>query len=247
MKPMKLEFTPIKTRIVKPPKDEIWDIIDSLEVKNGDIVFITSKILSIHQGRTAPATEEGKEPLVFQEADRCLTYKNSEDDFTTHITITDGNLILASGIDASNANSHFVLWPKEVDKLCQEIRTRIIKNEVKKHHKITKLGIIATDSHTSPLRWGVTGFTIGIAGIEPVEDIRGDEDLFGRKIHITKVNKIDPLTSMAVLLMGESKECTPIAILRGYKDIGFNAKGSMKELKISPEHDIYKPLLDVIK
>ena len=243
---MNLEFIPVKTRIVKPPKDEIWDLIDNLKVENSDIIFITSKILSIHQGRTVPATEEGKEPLVLQEADHCLTYHNNKDDFTAHITVTDGNLILASGIDASNADNHFVLWPKNVDKLCQEIRARIIKNEAKKQHKITKLGVVATDSHSSFLRWGVTGFTIGLSGIEPLEDIRGDKDLFGREIHITRVNKIDPLTSMAVLLMGESSECTPIMILRNYKGIKFNAKSTMKDLKISQEHDIYKPLLDII-
>jgi len=54
---MKLEILPIKTRIVNPPKDDISDIIDSLEVKDGDIIFITSKILAIHQRRTRKTDE----------------------------------------------------------------------------------------------------------------------------------------------------------------------------------------------
>ena len=53
---MNLEFIPVKTRIVNPPKDEIWDIIDSLKIEDGDIIFISSKILSIHQGRTVKIT-----------------------------------------------------------------------------------------------------------------------------------------------------------------------------------------------
>jgi F420-0:gamma-glutamyl ligase len=239
---MQLNFELIKTRVVKPPKDEIWDIIDSLKVGENDIVFITSKILSIHQGRTVKDTGSNKEKLIKKEADKFLEYYNKDDNFTSRITITDGNLILAAGIDASNADGHFVLWPKDVDKLCQEIRERLTNK-----FKLKRLGVVATDSRTSMLRWGVTGFTIGLAGVEPLEDIRGSKDLFGREIMLTKVNKIDPLTSMAVLLMGETNTCTPIAILRNYKGIKFNENASLKDFKIPPEHDIYRPLLEAIK
>ena len=60
---MQLNFIPIKTRIVNPPKDEIWDILDNLEIVDGDIVFITSKILAIHQGRCVPVAEADKRNL----------------------------------------------------------------------------------------------------------------------------------------------------------------------------------------
>ena len=60
---MKIEFIPIKTRIVHPPKDDITDIINSLTVKDGDIIFITSKILGLHQGRTAKIGTIEKEDL----------------------------------------------------------------------------------------------------------------------------------------------------------------------------------------
>lgn len=239
---MQLNFELVKTRIVKPPKDEIWDIIDSLNVSENDIVFITSKILSLHQGRTAPDLGNNKEQLIKQESDKLLEYYNKENDFTSRITITNGNLILAAGIDASNADGRFILWPKDIDKLCQEIREKLVQK-----HGIKNLGVVATDSHTSMLRWGVTGFTIGLSGIEPVEDIRGNKDLFGREIHLTKVNKIDPLTSMAVLLMGETNACTPIAILKNYQNITFNKDASMDGFKIAPKDDIYRPLLDVIQ
>ena len=49
---MKLEFIPVKTRIVHPPKDDISDIIDSLDLKEGDIIFITSTLLGLAEGRT---------------------------------------------------------------------------------------------------------------------------------------------------------------------------------------------------
>ena len=239
---MKLEFIPVKTRIVHPPKDDIYDIIDSLDVKDGDIIFITSKIMGIHQGRTAKIGTINKTDLIKKEADRYLPYiVSGEIDFHVNLTITDNVLIPAAGIDESNADGYYVCWPKNIDRFCQEIRTRLIKK-----HGIKHLGIIATDSHTTPLRWGVTGITIGLAGVEPLRDIRGEKDLFGREMHITKVDLIDPLASMAVHLMGESAECTPIVILRGYKGIPFSDTASMQDFKIAPESDLYRALLDVI-
>lgn len=238
---MKLEFIPVKTRIVHPPKDDILDIIDSLDVKDGDIIFITSKILGLHQGRTMKISNIKKEDLIKQEADRYLAYENRTGDFHVNLTVTQNVLIPAAGIDESNADGYYVMWPKNPDKLCQDIRAHLLKK-----HSIKRLGVIATDSHTTPLRWGVTGITIGLAGVEPLKDIRGEPDLFGRKMHITKVDLIDPLTSMAVLLMGEADECTPIAILRGYQGIPFSDTASMEDFKIDPDTDLYSPLLSVL-
>ena len=238
---MNLNFTPVKTRIVHPPKDDITDIIDSLDVKEGDLIFITSKILGLHEGRTAKIGTIEKEDLIKKEADHYFAYKNSTGDFHVSLTINQNVLIPAAGIDESNADGYYVMWPKNPDVLCQKIRTHLLE----KHH-LKKLGVIATDSHTTPLRWGVTGIAIGLAGIEPLKDIRGEPDLFGRLIYITKVNLIDPLASMAVLLMGESDECTPIVILRDYHGIPFNDKASMADFKIEPDTDLYSPLLQVI-
>ena len=238
---MKLEFLPIKTRAICPPKDDIYDILDDLELKDGDIVFITSKIMAIHQGRTMKTSEITKEELIRREAERYLPYVNETGDFHVNLTVTQNVLIPAAGIDESNANGYYVMWPKDIDGLCREFREYLMKKNWLKN-----LGVIATDSHTTPLRWGVTGITIGLAGVEPLNDIRGKEDLFGREMHVTKVDLIDPLTSMAVLLMGESNESTPIVILRDYKGIKFSDNGSMEDFKIEPEMDLYRPLIEVI-
>ena len=236
---MKFEFIPIKTRIVNPPKDEIWDILDTLKLRNGDIVFITSKILAIHQGRCTKDTD--KEKLINRESTRTLKSKNREG-FVCCLTVTDNILIPNAGIDESNANGHYILWPHDTDKLCADIR-----NHLTKKHNIKNLGIVSTDSHTTPLRWGVTGITTGLSGIKPLKDIRGNADIFGRKIQTVRVNMIDPLTSIAVLLMGEAAERIPIVILRNYKNIEFDANGDMSDFKIAPESDIYAPLLDTMK
>ncbi len=238
---MKLEFIPIKTRVVRPPKDNISDIIDSLEIQDGDIVFITSKIMGISEGRTIKTDKIEKEDLIKQEAERYLPFTNETADFHVNLTVTQNVLIPAAGIDESNADGYYVMWPKNPDESCRKIRDYLMKK-----HGVKKLGVVSTDSHTTPLRWGVTGITIGLAGIEPLRDIRGKPDLFGRLMHVTKVDLIDPLTSMAVLLMGESDESTPIVILRGYKGIPFSDKATMDNFKIAPEEDLYGALLDVI-
>ena len=238
---MKLNFIPVKTRIVHPPKDDISDIINSLEIEDGDIIFITSKILGIAEGRTKKTDEIEKAELISQEAERYLPYVNETGDFHVNLTVTQNVLIPAAGIDESNADGYFVMWPKDPDATCRKIRDYLMK----KHH-LKNLGVVATDSHTTPLRWGVTGISIGLAGVEPLKDIRGEPDLFGRLMHVTKVDLIDPLTSMAVLLMGESDECTPIVILRGYDGIPFSDTASMQDFKILPTEDLYQPLISVI-
>lgn len=238
---MNLNFVPIQTRIVMPPKDKIWDIIDALCIEEGDIVFVTSKILGIHQGRCVPTKGIDKELLIKQECSRYLPYKHHAG-FMVNLTVTNNILIPAAGIDESNADGHYILWPKNVDKLCREIRTRLLQK-----HKITKLGVVSTDSHTTPLRWGVNGITTGFAGVEPLQDLRGKPDIFGRKMGVTKVNVIDALAGAAVLCMGEAAEQTPIVILRGFDGIKFSNTASMKDFTIVPEDDLYSPLLDVMK
>ena len=238
---MKIELLPIKTRIVHPPKDEIWDIIDNLEVKDGDIIFITSKIVAIHQGYTVSKDKIAKEDLIRQEAERMITYRNPTGNYSVNLTVAHGVLIPAAGIDESNADNHYILWPRNIDEFCREVRARLMKK-----HGLKKLGVVVTDSHTTPLRWGVTGLAIGLAGVEPLEDIRGKKDLFGREMHLTQVDMIDPLAAMAVNTMGENNECTPIVIMRGDFKIKYSDKASMDNFKIEPDYDLYRPLLEAL-
>ncbi len=239
---MSFDFIPVRTRLVRPPRDDISDILDALpELREKDIVFITSKILGIHQGRCVPCDGVDKTDLIKQEADRYLSYTH-RGGFNVNLTVTDNVLIPAAGIDASNAGGYYVMWPKNVDALCADIRKRLCAK-----HGLRDLGVVSTDSHTTPLRYGVTGISTGLAGVEPLKDLRGRADLFGRPLALTQVDEIDALAAMAVLLMGESDECTPIVILRGWDKIVFNENASMKDFKIDPEDDLYTPLLSVMR
>ena len=91
------------------------------------------------------------------------------------------------------------------------------------------------------------GVSIGFFGIKPLKDYRHKKDIFGRKLKYTQSNVVDALSAMAVMMMGEGKERTPILILRGAKYLEFTKKGLFPKLVIDPKDDIYAPLLKLFK
>src|SRR3989344_225562 len=238
-----MEFIPVKTRRILPQKDDVYGVLDESlpRLREGDIVFITSKVLAIHQGRSVKI-EKGvdKKALVKREADAFIEDKKAYWDFI--LTVKDSTLIPSSGIDESNGNGYYILWPKNTNKLLKEIRAHF-----KKKYKLKKLALVATDSHTVPLRWGVSGISTGFYGLEPLIDRRGAKDVFGRKLEYTQVNVPDAIAATAVLLMGEAGERTPIVVLRGMKGIRFIDKPTWHKVTIPPKKDIYAPILKVFK
>ena len=70
------------------------------------------------------------------------------------------------------------------------------------------------DSHCQPLRTGVVGIALGWAGIEGVEDERGEKDLYGKELHVTQKNSADQLASAASLMMGEGNESIPFVLIK---------------------------------
>ena len=113
--------------------------------------------------------------------------------------------------------------------------------------QIKNLGVIITDSKTTPLRWGVTGTAIAYSGFKPLNDLIGTPDLFGRELKMTKVNILDGLAAAAVLVMGEGIEQTPLAIIEDTSFVQYSDENPSDEelasLKISIDDDIYAPLL----
>ena len=243
-----MQFIPIKTRILLPPKDDLFQIFDEyvLDVQDGDILFITSKVVAIHQGRCipTPADEQEKrilkEQLIKQEADKRIV-RESIGEKNYYLTMKENLLTPSVGIDESNANGHFILRPNHLSKTSKEIHDYFTKK-----FNITKLWIILTDSCSKPLKLGVVGIGIYAYGIKALLDKRGDEDLFGKRLAITQVNVIDSLSAIAVYLMGEGNERTPILIGRDIPNIAYTAEDSYDASKVSPEEDIFRPLLHSI-
>ncbi len=244
-----MEFIPIKTRAFLPPRDNLLELLGEelgqpgRRLRNGDVLFITSKVLAIHQGRTVKipankrAAQELKNELIKREAEAWLPPgKVAGHEF--YLTIKEHTLIPSAGIDESNADGYYVLWPRNVNVLLKTIRARFMKQ-----YKLKNLGVVATDSHTQPLRTGVTGISVGLVGFEPLRDYRNKKDVFGRQLKYTQANIADALSAMAVLLMGEGSERTPLLILRGAKFLKFTNKPTHQKLFFPAKKDLYYPLL----
>ncbi|MEK7619206.1 MAG: coenzyme F420-0:L-glutamate ligase [Patescibacteria group bacterium] len=239
-----MQLTPIKTRIFTPPQDDLFSVLeDSLPaLQEGDILLITSKVLAIHQGRCVRISNQlEKDRLIRTEADRLVPRSRVPGQYAI-LTLKNHTLVASAGIDESNGNGYYILWPKDVQKLLRSIWSRL-----RKANGISWLGIIATDSHMVPMRYGVLGVSIGWFGFHPLIDRKGAPDLFGRKLLCTTINIPDALAAAGVLLMGESNESTPLLLARGVASIRFTSKDTAPELLIPPEDDIYKPLLSCMK
>ena len=228
----------IKTcRVTTPQNLNIFSDTYLPTLEENTVVAVTSKIVSLCEGRTVAMGNCSKTMLIQQEADRVI-FDNSSN---THIVLTYKNnmLIPAAGIDESNSDGQYILYPQNpflsAKNLCEYLKQK---------RKIEHLGILITDSHTTPLRRGVTGIALAWWGFQPTHNLIGQPDLFGRPLQFTHINVADALAASAVYNMGECSECTPLAILTNIPNITFDqSTHSIEEISIEPEQDIYRPLL----
>jgi F420-0:gamma-glutamyl ligase len=159
------------------------------------------------------------------------------------MTIKNNILIPTSGIDESNANGHYIMWPKNPLTDAKEIY-----NFIKKEFKLKNFGVIISDSHTTPLRTGIMGIGIAYYGFYPLRDYRNKKDIFGRKLKMSQTNIVDSLCAAAVYEMGEGAEQKPIAIIEDVGDVKFETKDYKNDpLLISIDEDIYSPFLKSVK
>jgi coenzyme F420-0:L-glutamate ligase/coenzyme F420-1:gamma-L-glutamate ligase len=123
-----------------------------------------------------------------------------------------GTVSANAGIDKSNVEGekNVVLLPKNPDESAQRIRDDIKRLT---NHEVA---VIISDTHGRPLRMGETNVAIGVAGIKPTRDRRGEKDLFGYVLRVKQTAVADELASAAELVIGQANEGIPVAIIRGY-------------------------------
>ncbi len=235
-----MDWIPIHTKRLEPPKDDLYAVLDEslTDVQEGDIVLVTSKVLAIHQGRCVPVSDvKDKYELIRAEAEKYIERQDAS--APVMLTLKHHTLIANAGVDESNGNGYYILWPEDIDEA-----TREIWEYLRQKHNIKNLGVILTDSVCIPLRSGVVGISIAHAGFVPLVDLRGNKDLFGRELQMTKQNVPDALAAFGVHLMGESNESTPLLLVRGFPAT-FTKEDTNKLLRVDPKQDIFKPLLDM--
>ena len=238
-----ISIIPIKTRSLNLPKDDLLTVFDELSetIVDGDIFCITSKVLSIHQGRCVKIDDvPDKDALILSEAESYVPRSEIPGGLILP-TIKNHTLISSAGIDTNSNLGYYILWPENITQLLQEIHSFL-----KQKFGLKNLGIVATDSRSQPLRYGTTGIAIGFFGFHPLYDHKNPEESGGPAKHFTNSNLPDTFAAAGVMAMSEGAENTPLAIIRGFPRIHFADVDTTKEWQ-SIEDDIYKPLLSNFK
>lgn len=237
-----MKVTGIKTHKITIKDTNLFSVLDKYvpKLKEGSILAVTSKIVSICQGNVIKIGDVDKQELVEREAEYYLDPKENIYGFA--LTIKNSTLVPTAGIDESNANGYYVLWPEDSQKTVNEIREHF-----KKKFSLKNIGVVITDSTTRPLRWGVGGIALAHSGFSALNDYIGTKDIFGKEMKVTKVGVMDGLAASSVLVMGEGKEQTPLAVIEDIPFVEFcdrnPTKKELDDLVISMKEDLYAPIL----
>lgn len=214
----------------------------------GDILVISSKIISKSEGRLVNlntvnpgekalhyAEITGKDPRVVE---LVLNESLSISRASRGVMVVEHRLGFISanaGIDQSNVGGtqdDVLLLPLDPDVSAQQIRQRLLE--------LTGIdvAIVISDTHGRPFRLGNVGVAIGVAGLLALTDLRGQDDLFGRKLMISSQGYADLIASTAHLLCGEANEGRPVIVIRGLDYPRGN--GSAKDLVRPAHQDLYR-------
>lgn len=235
----------IKTHKITPG-DDLFKVLNKYlpVIQEKTIVAVTSKIVSICEGRVVKINDVQKDDLIEQEAEYFLPRETNP--YNVSLTITRNNLAATAGIDESNGNGYYILWPENPQKTANEVRGYLCKK-----FSIQNCGIIITDSKTTPFRWGVTAVSLAHSGFSAVKDYIGTKDIFGRKFEYEKLNIADCLASASSVVMGEGKEQTPLAVITDVSFVQFQKRNPTKkeldDLEITLEEDLYSPILKSVR
>lgn len=231
---MHLEAIPIDGLPMVQSGDQIPALIthrirqSDTSLRDNDIIAIAQKIVSKAEGRhihladVKPsyeaqqlALEVDKDPrlveLILRESTEVVRRKPGVLIVRNRLGLVCAN----AGIDQSNiehvGEGSALLLPENPDASAESMRLAL-----EAAHGVN-LGVVITDSANRPWRLGSVGIAIGISNLGALDDRCGETDLFGRELQVTVINRADAIASAAVLVMGESSEKTPAAVVRGLR------------------------------
>lgn len=225
---------------------------ENVPIEDGDIIVVAQKIVSKAEGRTVrlrdivPSENAKKIGLQTLKDPRLVELILKETKVivkvTTEIFIVEnknGIICINAGLDKSNVsgNDAYTLLPKDSDKSARKLCSEIKKLTGK------KIALVICDTYSRPFRRGQIGFTIGIAGINPFIDYRGQKDLFNYTLKVKNTAIADEIASAAELVMGQGKEATPVAIIKNLTRVKWIKETSTKDLLISKQEDLFKGTL----
>jgi len=199
-----------------------------LALQQGDILVVTQKIVSKVEGRLV--NPEEVQPSDFARVAALSSKKDAHHleivlresrrivrmDHGVLIAETKHGFICANaGVDESNVNGQhqLALLPLDPDHSARELRTRL--QQLTGEGDAFDIAVIITDTWGRPWRNGQVNMAIGVAGMEPIIDYRGQRDPYGYELQASAIAVADELASAAELVMGKI-DCVPVALIRGY-------------------------------
>jgi coenzyme F420-0:L-glutamate ligase/coenzyme F420-1:gamma-L-glutamate ligase len=181
-------------------------------LKDGDILVVTSKIVSKAEGRVVAADD--REDAITSETVRVVATRSSPGGHTTRIVENRlGIISAAAGVDASNTpHGTVLLLPSDPDASAREIAAGL------RTLLGVEVGVIVSDTLGRAWREGQTDSAIGAGGVHVFEDLRGQTDAEGRPLVVTMPCVADELASAADLVKGKASR-RPVAVVRGRADL----------------------------
>jgi coenzyme F420-0:L-glutamate ligase/coenzyme F420-1:gamma-L-glutamate ligase len=198
------------------------------DLRDGDILVVTSKVVSKAEGRV---TTGSREQAIEAETVRVVARRGA----TTIAQTRHGLVLAAAGVDESNtAPGSVVLLPTDPDESARRLRKAVAGRTGR------TVGVIVTDTMGRPWRTGQTDNAIGAAGIMPVRDHRGEADTFGNILEVTIAAVADEIAAAADLVKGKSRQ-VPAAIVRGLAEFVTDADGpGARALIRAAEDDMFR-------
>jgi len=192
------------------PGDElarlVGDAVDGVLVE-GDILVVTSKVVSKAEGRLVPAAE--KDAAIEAETARVVAERWRGDSRTRIVEDVRGLVMANAGVDASNVDEGWVLLlPEDPDASARALAAAL------RERFGLRLGVVVSDTFGRPWREGQTDVAIGAAGVHVVDDLRGSSDAQGRPLQVTLPAVADEIAAAADLVKGKALG-RPVAIVRG--------------------------------
>jgi coenzyme F420-0:L-glutamate ligase/coenzyme F420-1:gamma-L-glutamate ligase len=203
-------------------------------LRDGDVLVVTSKIVSKAEGRLVevpadgPEREAAREAALLAESARVVARRGRTAIVQTH----HGFVMASAGIDASNVDkTHLVLLPRDPD-----ASARALRNDLRARG--LHVGVIISDTMGRAWRNGLTDVALGSAGVEPIRDHRGEIDPYGNELELTQMAVVDELAGAGELVKGKCDR-VPVAVVRGYPGAGAAETEGARVLLRDAESDMF--------
>lgn len=231
--------------------DEVGKLIvgaaqkQGLRLEDGDVIVVAQTIISKAEGNVVDlrGVKPGKKAeQIAARLDKdsreveVILQQSSEIVRLGHVIISrtkHGFVCANAGVDHTNVDpEHVTILPDDPDASAAGIRD-FIKSKLG-----TEVSVIISDTQGRAFRMGCVGVAVGVAGMNPLLDLRGKRDLHDKELRVTITSPADALAAAAVSVMGEANEGTPVVVVKGA--IYEREDGNARELVMPLERDLFR-------